>query len=125
MVTINALLRHVGPVLLFVVLLPTKKLFSETKRYYSLMLYTVHLQATERKPPSSLPGARNPNRLTLISGVFGRLGVDMYRLLTDERERKPLKDVDHKKKAGKEFKRRREFLFLYSKALTFKNELVR
>lgn len=84
------------------------------------MLYTVHLQARERKPPSCLPGTRNPNRLTLISSVFGRLGVETYRLPTDERETK----LDHKKKEAKNLKDEEHFAFCTPEAMTFKNEMV-
>lgn len=70
MVTMNALLRHVGPVLLFVVSPPKNLLFrKETLRCYSPMLCTVHLQAREKGNP--IPAARELKPLTSIPSVWG------------------------------------------------------
>jgi hypothetical protein len=56
LLTITALLCHVGPVLLFVVLLPKNLLF-RNQRYYCPTLYTVHLQTRERATPFARPGS--------------------------------------------------------------------
>jgi len=106
----NALLRHVGPVLLFVVLLPKNLLFRNRSLLLPHVVYSTSASQRKGNPLRASQELETLTNLPSCLAFFGKLGVETY-----ANGRKGKEDVDHKKRWAKNLKHED-----CSKALTLK-----
>jgi len=107
MLTMNALLRHVGPVLLFVVLLPKNLLFRNQTLLLPHVVYSTSASQRKGNPLRASQELETLNKLTLMSSLFGKLGVETY--ANGRKGKEALKRCRAQEKVGKEFKTQRMF----------------